>query len=111
MKLTCKSFGELSEVVGKNESCEFEGGVVVFKTSKGSFLLEKDGKAVLGVTPNNEVVIMPEENSTSVRYRINQFLPESVKLTSKNSVLHLNGEPLKRYNMVSSDGTVLMEDE
>ena len=111
MKLTSKNFSELSEVVGDNPGCEFEGGFVAIKTIKGSFLVEKDGKPVLGVTPDNEVVVIPEENSTSVRYRINQFLPESVKLTSKSGVLMLNGEALKKYNMVSSDGEVLMSDD
>ena len=111
MKLTSKNYEELNEVMGDNTRLEFDGGVVVFKTTKGSFLVEKDDNPVVAVSPDNEVFVMPQENTTAVRYRINQFLPKSVKLTSKNSVMMLNGKPLKKYNMVTPDGNIMMEDE
>lgn len=111
MKLTSKNFDELQTVMGDNAQLEFDGGVVVFKTDKGSFIIEKDGGPMLGISKDNEVFVMPKENTTSVRYRINQFLPDNVKLTSKNSVMMLNGKPLKKYNLVTADGGVMMEDE
>jgi len=110
LKLSSKNYNELQTALGDNTSAEFEGDIVVFKTNKGSFLVEREGKAVVGVTPDNEVVVMPQENNKSVLYRVNQFLPEGVKLTSKNSVMMLNGNPLKSFNMVLPTGEVLMED-
>lgn len=110
MKLTSKNFEELKDVMEGNNQLEFDGGFVVYKTNKESFLIEKDGKPIVGLTKDNDVVVIPCENTTTVRYRINQFLPESVKLTSKDSIMLLNGIPLKSHNMVTIDGKVMMED-
>jgi hypothetical protein len=113
MKLTCKNYGELEAALGDNSEMEFEGGYSVFKTTKGAFLLEKDDVQFLGLTKDNEVIVMPEIvklNSPAVRAKANQFLPDSAKLTSKKSVVFLNGEQLKQYNMVTSEGNVMMED-
>jgi hypothetical protein len=110
MKLKSTSYTELAEVVGKSTTLEFEGGFSVVRTTTDSFIVEKDGKSVLGVAPDDSLVLFPEENTPSVRHKINQFLPEGVKLSSKKNVLYLNDSPLKKYNLVSSDGSVQMED-
>ena len=110
MKFTSKNFEDIQKVMGENNQLDFEGGFVVYKTTKDAFLVEKDGNPIIGITKDNEVFVMSCENTTVVRNRINQFLPNNVKLTSKNSVMLLNGKPLKTHNMITNDGKIMMED-
>lgn len=109
--LKAKTYEEVLSLMGDDAEREFDGSFVLSKTNKGAFVLEHESEPFLGITADNDVIVMQNKNTPAIRHKVNQFLPEGVKLTSKKSVLMLNDSPLQKYNLVRSNGEILMEEE